>query len=219
MFSAFGEELAKVAGLGDTWERFKDIFRPEARRAKKDVARHFMSEDPKKWDAFVQNAANSPEFIKQLKRSKQSDDKLVLHAASMHQLANSSVSGEVESQGNPGQKYQVKKLPGGQFGCTCNDWRYKGSVQPGYECKHVRAYKQGRVKVASFRDKTTAFFDELSKIREVEKAEAEAARDKEYYDNDRPFSNMLTQDDEPSYYNPHPAQPVEEPEIILGGNA
>lgn len=217
--AAFTEELEKIGGLGAKWEQFKDLFRPEARRAKKDVALHFKSEHPGKWDDFIENAAASPQFVKQLARSDRADDKLVLHATSMAQLTNSNVIGQVESQKDSGQQYQIKELPGGRFGCTCNDWRFKGSVNPEYECKHIRAFKEGKMKVASFRDKTVAFFDELSKIRKLDKIDAEASRNREHYgDGDRPYSNLLTQDDEPSYYNPHPVTPMEDPEIILGGN-
>lgn len=211
-------ELDKLGGLGAKWGRFKELFQPEAKKARSDVARHFKAKHPERWDDFIENAATSPSFLKELAASRSSDDKMVLHATSMAQLANANSVDQVESQRNPEQRYQIKKLPGGRLGCTCNDWRYKGSVRPGYACKHIRAYEGGKMKVGSFGDKTVAFFDELSKIRDADRIDAEGPQGQEYHDNDRPFSNLLTQDDEPSDYNPHPAQPIDEPEIILGGN-
>ena len=209
--------IQKDAGvLGDAWDRFRDLFRGESGRAQKDVEQHVSSPD---WNKFVDRAAGSPKFVQALSRNKNVSAKDVLHAESMGALARAAVDGEVESAGSSGSKYQIKKLPGGSFGCTCKDWRYRGSIRPGYECKHIQAHKQGKMKVSSsFKEKTTSFFDELSKIRAEQKRYAD--EDREMGDHgERPFSNILTQDEEPAYYNPNPAQSIDDPEIILGGNS
>ena len=214
---ALDGELVKTALLGQLWDRLKDLFRPEARKAKKDVAEHYESERPN-WDLFIARAANSQDFIKQLKRSKKAPDKDLLHAVSMAALDKGPTLGEIESESNPGVKYQIRKIPGDTFACTCNDWRFKGSVNPGYECKHIRAHRKGLNKVASFRDMSMSFFDELEKIRDAQRTEAESTKGDVSTEGSRPFSNLLTQDEEPTLYNPRPAGEVDDPEVILGGS-
>jgi hypothetical protein len=215
----FGDELEKIAVLGQLWDQLRDIFDTKKRKAKKDVVQHLKSKDPRKWDTFVANAANSPEFINQLRRNDSVPAKDALHAVSMASLAKGPTVGDVESQSVPGNKYQIRKIPGRKLACTCGDWRYKGSVNPGYECKHIKAHKQGLNKVAGFNEMTQAFFDELQKIRSDQHMDAEEGRRDQYGDNDSaaPFSNILTQDEEPTTYNPRPAQHIDEPEVILGG--
>ena len=214
---SFGDELEKLAILAQLWDRLQDVFSSEKRKAKRDVAQHLKSKDPAKWDLFVANAANSPEFLKALERNEGAPAKDVLHAKRMAALNQGSPVGDVESASSPGIKYQVRGIPGGDFACTCGDWRYKGSVNPGYECKHIRAHKQGLNKVAGFNEMTQAFFDELLKMREAQAIDAEENKRDQYADNSRAYTNTLIQDEEPTSYNPHPAQAIDDPEVILGG--
>ena len=63
----------------------------------------------------------------------------------------------------------------------------------------------------SFADQSKSFFDELSNIISAQKAEREANIDQR---TDRPFSSLLTRDEEPvSDYNPLQAEEPE-PEVI-----
>ena len=63
----------------------------------------------------------------------------------------------------------------------------------------------------SFQEQTSAFFDELTRILDNEKADREADIDQR---SGRPFSAELTQDEEPtSDYNPQPVE-ESEPEVI-----
>lgn len=68
--------------------------------------------------------------------------------------------------------------------------------------------------MASFREQSVSFFDELEKILE----EKRQAREKFMGKRDgRPFSSQLTQDEEPTsdYYNPMTDEG--EPEVIIRG--
>lgn len=73
----------------------------------------------------------------------------------------------VQSSTHPKEEYEVKRLPGGRFGCTCKDWQYEHSTKK-TDCKHVKRYKQylqGLVKESSVELITfRAFSDELEKI-------------------------------------------------------
>ena len=67
----------------------------------------------------------------------------------------------------------------------------------------------------SFREQTSSFFDELTNIIDAKKK----AREKDMqHSGQSPFSNQLTQDEEPSAetYNPHPIEETE-PEVIMRG--
>jgi hypothetical protein len=212
----FVDELNKAAGLRDAWRNLVDYFRPETRKQRAEAKKFVSSSDPDKWDGFLARVRN-PQFVKQLQRTG-ADQKLVQHAKSMHSLTVGKVVGNIE--GSSGKVYDVKRLPGGGVGCTCRDWRFRGSINPGYECKHVRAHKAGMKKVAGFGSMTESFFNELGNI---QRSQRDAANEPwhgggEEGDGERPFSNLLTQDEEPSLYNPRPAQAIEEPEVILGGN-
>jgi hypothetical protein len=62
----------------------------------------------------------------------------------------------------------------------------------------------------AFVDDTKSFFDELSNIADQQRAEAEEDMD---MDTGRPYSSLLTQDEEPNEYYPESA-PEQEPQVI-----
>lgn len=63
----------------------------------------------------------------------------------------------------------------------------------------------------SFRDQTSSFFDELSSMLDEQKKSREDTMDLQ---NDRPYSSMLTQDEEPTQeYNPASLEQPE-PEVV-----
>jgi hypothetical protein len=199
------DELAKEAGLNDLWAGITSLF--GSKKQKKRVQSH---QDQPDWDRFVRFSA-SKDFVKALKKSKKSDDQTIMHAESMHSLRHGNEVGKIQSTSDGGKRYEIRELGKGKLGCTCGDWRYKGSVTPGYECKHIKTYKAGKMKTASFRAKTTAFFDELGKIQDSKRKSA----DKDYNRyNGRPFSNLLTQHDEPEDY--FPPTVTDDPTVIIG---
>lgn len=210
--------LEKVSGLKDLWKRVSDNFRPLDKSQKNEAKRFVASEDRDKWSKFYDLIKN-PEFVKQLGRAG-GDEKLVQHAKAMHSLQGAKVVANIE--GSSGKSYDVKKLPNGKFGCTCRDWQFRGSTNPGYECKHIQAHKAGMTKVAmSFGDLTASFFDELAKIEQAQRDKANEAWSHlgEEGTSERPYSSMLTQDEEPNVFNTtRPAQAIEEPELILGSS-
>lgn len=68
--------------------------------------------------------------------------------------------------------------------------------------------------MSSFRDTLGGYFDELSSIVDEQKKQKEDGMD---IRDDRPFSSMLTQDEEPTGEN-SPAQTEEaEPEVFVRG--
>ena len=95
------------------------------------------TETPKKWDDFAAKAKD-PSFVKAVKNDPRSDGKLIMHAERLSELHKGKPVAQV--QGNKGTTYKVTKLASGDYGCTCNDWRYKGSVKVGYKCKHIKEY-------------------------------------------------------------------------------
>ena len=157
--NAFYDELTKMAGIGDLWHKLLHFF-----RSKTGIGRMFgKEEEPKekskaillaeyhfspkagddKWDKFVKNVRD-PKFVEAIASHPQADRKLVQHTKSMYEMSRGPTVGKVKSFRLPGRSYEVKKIPGG-LACTCPDWRFKGSVNPGYECKHIRAYRAGKV--------------------------------------------------------------------------
>ena len=94
-------------------------------------------ESKDRWDSFA-DKTKDPSFVKAVQNDPRSDDKLKLHAERLNQLHSGKNVALI--QGSRGKTYQVSKLPTGDYGCTCNDWRYKGSVNPGYRCKHIKEY-------------------------------------------------------------------------------
>jgi hypothetical protein len=151
VFIGFMDELQKIAFLTGAWEKVNDLNSAEKRKQQRRVDYFFSGRAGNdKWDKFSKNI-KSPEFLKVLSLNPQADDKLKFHAQSMHELANGEIVGKVQSQTSPGKSYEVRKLSGKEdaFGCTCNDWRFKGSINPGYECKHILAIKEGKHKVGT----------------------------------------------------------------------
>ena len=142
--SAFNDELEKISGLKDWWQGFLDVFRSQDAKVKRRVDYHFSPQaGPDKWDKFVRNSED-PKFVNQLAKHEESDPQLVQHAKSMYHLSKGAPEGVIQSMSLPGRTYEIRKIPRG-LGCTCPDWRYKGSVNPGYECKHIKAHKAGKV--------------------------------------------------------------------------
>lgn len=177
------------------------------RRTRRRVEYHFSPKAGKeKWNKLLRSAS-SKEFHKALE-AYGADPKLILHVKSLHELRKGKTLQKIKSSRGKGKTYEVTDIGEGRLGCTCPDWRYRGTVRPGYECKHIREYK-GKAKMAGLGDQVGAFFDELSKINEKGRAE----HDKSYKRSGRPFSSLLTQDEEPE---PYPKLETAEPEVILG---
>lgn len=143
--SAFEDELEKISGVRDLWQRFLDLFRSQGARVQRRLDYHFSpSAGTDKWDKLVRNSGDV-DFVKALAKHELADDKLVLHSQSMHDLSKGKPVGKIQSSTRPGKSYEIRSIPSG-LGCQCNDWRYKGSVNPGYECKHIRAHRAGKVR-------------------------------------------------------------------------
>lgn len=142
--AAFEDEMSKIAGLKELWQRLTEFFRPRDERAQH-RADYFFSPKagPERWDRFPSHTRDQ-KFVDALVRNPLADDKLKLHAQSMHDLAHGKPVSRIHSSVTPGKTYEVRKMPDGQLGCQCGDWRYKGSVTPGYECKHIRAHLEGK---------------------------------------------------------------------------
>jgi hypothetical protein len=146
--SAFADELEKTAFFGELWNRFTGLFSSDDERVQAKVKRRVdylfsPKAGPDKWEKFTNNV-KSPDFVAQVVKHPNADPKLVVHANSMHELANGSTIGKIHSKRLTGRAYEIKKLPN-RLGCTCNDWRFKGSVNPDHDCKHIRAFKSGKV--------------------------------------------------------------------------
>jgi hypothetical protein len=189
-------------------------------REKRRVEYHFSPRaGNERWDKFVRSA-QSQGFIDALSKHPGADAKLVQHAQSLHDLAKAEPLGKVQSSTSPSKTYEIRKTPDGRLACTCNDWRFKSSVDPGHECKHIAGFRQNKVKVGAkmpnFADMTSSFFDELSDIRDKALQAREEEIDKR---TERPFSSLLTQDEEPTE-EPNPAAyEMEEPEVVVRSGA
>jgi hypothetical protein len=207
------DDLKKEAFFKELWEKAKDLFGGEKRRSKRRAEYHFSPKaGTEKWKGFPRNAS-SKEFVKRIQAHPDADPKLKMHVQSLHDLSKGKTVAKIQSSSGAGKKYEVRKLKGGGVGCTCSDWRYKGSVTPGYECKHIRAAKAGLTKAAALNTTTKAFFDEMRAIERAKDIKVEKDRAKR---NERPWSSMLTQEEEPTDY--HPQNPAEEePEVLVRG--
>lgn len=144
-FTAFADELVKIAGIKDWWNRFTDVFRSQDEKVKRRVDYHFSPKTgPEKWNKLVRNAQD-PKFVEQFAKHPESTSKDTLHVQRMGELARGKTLSKIQSSRLPGRSYEIRAVPGG-LACACPDWRFKGSTNPGYQCKHIEAYKQGRVK-------------------------------------------------------------------------
>lgn len=115
----------------------KAFYGKDMKKHQKTIDSLHKEESKQKWDDFADKAKDK-DFVKAVKNDPRSDDKLKLHTERLHQHHNSKQLAVVS--GNKGKTYAVTRLPSGDFGCSCNDWRYKGSVTPGYRCKHIKEY-------------------------------------------------------------------------------
>ena len=144
-FSAFVDELSKIAFEKRSKRTLQQLFEPDKDKARRRVDYHFSpTVGSDRWNKFVRNVESS-EFVRQLARHPSAGDKLVTHAQSMHELVSGGTVGKVQSATTPGKTYEIKKVPGG-FGCTCPDWRFVSSVKPKHECKHIGAHRAGKVR-------------------------------------------------------------------------
>lgn len=126
----------------------RPFFSKEKRRALKKVESHHRSEAPD-WAQFLDNTRRKS-FAQAVMADSRSDAKLVRHVDQMNRLMTGKKLGQI--QGKTGT-YDIVRLRGGGLGCTCNDWRYRQSVNPKGEqdCKHIERWKLergGRRKVA-----------------------------------------------------------------------
>lgn len=168
--------MEKDAFLGHLWEKFRDLFRTEDERSTRRV--NFLlgeKKDPGRWASLPRNASSSG-FVKALGSDSRADPKLKAHVKSLHDLSKAPTVSKIDSSSKSGRTYEVKQLPGGRLGCTCNDWRFKGTVNPSHKCKHIKAFEQGLSKAAAFNTQTSAFFDEFSKIRDAKNTDRQTMR-------------------------------------------
>jgi hypothetical protein len=137
---AFGDEIIKISGLGGFFKSPASKGTSSAFR----TAKYFFS--PKagadKWDKFLR-AVKNPDFVNALTSNPLADTDLITHTNSMHDLANGKTVGLVESSRLNGQKYEVRETSFG-LACTCPDWRFHGSLDHSYRCKHILAYLAGK---------------------------------------------------------------------------
>ena len=144
--TAFRDELSKIAGLGNLWQRVLDTFRPEEEaKVRRRVEYHFSPKaGPEKWDKLVRRARDQ-KFVDAISQHPDSDEKLVQHAKSMHELSRGKTLGKIQSERLPGRTYEVRETPSG-LACTCPDWRYRKSVSSDAECKHIKAHNMGSLR-------------------------------------------------------------------------
>jgi hypothetical protein len=149
MIESFLDELDKIAAAKWFTNLADAVMGPPVEHQSRMVDYFFSTRaGPDKWDKFLKNI-RSRGFLDQIRSHPLADDKLRLHAESMHDLSRGQTIQKMRSMTKPGLSYEVRKIAPGTFGCTCPDWRYVGSVRPGYECKHIRAFKSGLSKVGS----------------------------------------------------------------------
>jgi hypothetical protein len=145
---AFADELAKMAGLSSwLYGLLQKTFSkpPEKEKAERRVAYFFSPKaGPERWRKFGQQVRD-PGFVEALTSHPEADKKMIMHANAMHRLSRGDPVGKVLSSRLPGRSYEIKKVPDG-LACTCPDWKYKGSVAVGYECKHIKAHKAGEAR-------------------------------------------------------------------------
>jgi hypothetical protein len=145
---AFEDEMSKIAGFGSLWRKITELFRPSEDRTTRKVDYFFSPKaGDDKWEKLPGNA-RSQRFVNAIAESPLADEKLKMHVQGMHDLAHGKPVAKIRSASSPGKTYEVRKTSDGALACQCNDWRFKGSVTPGYECKHIQAYRAGKSKAA-----------------------------------------------------------------------
>lgn len=133
MFRSFTDELVKIATV------------PRERKVERKVDYLFSPKaGPERWDKFIKHI-RSPDYAEKV-LDRTTDPKLVRHTQSMHGLSRGKTLGKIKSSRLPGRTYEVKKMRDGRLGCTCPDWRFKGSVDPEHDCKHIKAFRAGKVR-------------------------------------------------------------------------
>lgn len=144
VLAAFEDEMSKIAGFKDLWQSVLDLFRPADARVQRKVGYFFSPKAGKdKWDKLLAGARDK-KFVDGIVSSPFADDRLIEHVKSLHDLARGKPVAKIQSDTAPGKSYEVRELGNGQYGCQCGDWRYKGSVRSGYQCKHIRAHLEGK---------------------------------------------------------------------------
>ena len=180
---------------------FGDYFSAEGRKQMQEAKEFVSSSNKGKWDELPEKLKN-PAFVRQVRASWGTDNKLKTHVKSLSDLNKSKSVTKIT--GSKGTEYTIKSLGNGAYGCTCKDWKYKGSVNPGYECKHIKAFKEGKTKV-SYIKTSNAFVDELHRV--LKTNHPKASCDGESHD-------VTT--NENAYIHRYPHQfGLEDPEIIL----
>lgn len=148
LLAAFEDEMTKIAGFREFLRRIADTFRPQNERVQRRVDYFFSPKvGPEKWD-YMPRYARDQKFVDAIASSPLADDRLRMHVQSMHDLSHGKTVGKIGSSEEPGKTYEIRQMPDGSLGCLCGDWRYRGSVTPGYECKHIQAYNAGKQRAA-----------------------------------------------------------------------
>lgn len=140
--ASFGDELEKIGFFNELWTRIRKAFSNEDEKTKQRVDYFFSPKaGPDKWDKFSLNVG-SQAFVDQLASHPGADPTLVQHAQALHNLAKGKTVGKIYSSTLPGKSYEIKETAQGTA-CTCPDWRFVGTLTPGYKCKHIKAHEAG----------------------------------------------------------------------------
>ena len=125
-------------GLFDRLGHFftKAFYGKNMKDHQKDLDSLHKEESADKWKNFGDKTKDKS-FVQAVKNDPRSSKKLKMHAESLNSMHNSKTVATVKGKRG---SYQIKHMGTGVYGCTCNDWKYKGSVNPGYKCKHIREY-------------------------------------------------------------------------------
>lgn len=133
----------KKPGLFKRFSHFlgRAFYNKEDKEHQQRIDSLFKKEDPNKWKEFGEQTKDS-DYIKRLKADPRTDNKLLMHAESLHSLHNGKEVAKIK--GSKGT-YSIRKMADGSYGCTCNDWRYKRSVASvNRDCKHIAQYKRSK---------------------------------------------------------------------------
>jgi hypothetical protein len=130
----------KQPGLLDRIGHFftKTFYGKNMKKHQKTIDSLHSTEGKESWDNFA-NKTKDSSFVEAVKKDPRSGEKLKMHVDRLNQMHSGKEVANISGSG--GKSYTVSVLPTGDYGCSCNDWRYKGSVNPGYACKHIKEYK------------------------------------------------------------------------------